>query len=137
MNSNSSQVGAYISPKVGNVPLANSAGTRNGTAVDRDGFDSCVLHGQTGASTGTPTSFTYALKLQESDDGSTGWADITGAAITTVTAASTAAKVNVNLSGSKRYIRAVETIAFVGGTSPTLAASSVIVLGGPDSLPTT
>jgi hypothetical protein len=135
MNSNSSSVGSLVKPMVGNVPAAPAAGTRNGAAIDRLGYDSCVLFQQAGASSGTPTTIALDAKLQDSADGSSGWADISGAAITQLTTASSSGKVAVSLSGSKRYIRVVEVLAFTGGTSPTLGVSSSVVLGGPDSLP--
>jgi hypothetical protein len=84
---------------------------------------------------GTPTSFTYDAKLEDSADGSTGWAALVGAAITQIVAASTAGYKDVDLSSAKRYIRAVDVIAFVGGTSPKLNAAVAVVLGGADVLP--
>jgi hypothetical protein len=136
MNSASTSIGSELDPKVGNVPLNNAAGTRNGSAINRftsaGRANSCVLHGQTGATEGGPASLTYDLKLQDSADGSTGWADISGASLTQIVAASTAGKKNVNLSAAKQYIRAVEVITLTGGSTPKLNASSTVVLGGFD-----
>lgn len=123
-------IGAYIKPVVGFFPQASGAATINGASIDRNGFYSAVLHGATGAVTGTPTGQTFDLKLQDSADGSTGWADISGAAITQITAVSTAGEINVNLTGAKRYIRAVGTVALTGGTTPTLQVAATVVLGG-------
>lgn len=128
-------VGAEIKAVAGFSPQAAAAGAINGTAIDRLGFQSAVLHGRTGAATGTPTSQTYDLKLQDSADGTTGWADIAGSAITQITAVNTEAEKDVNLSGAKRYVRAVGTVAFVGGTTPTLLVASALVLGGASELP--
>lgn len=133
-NPNVSQIGHLISAKAGTVPVAASAGTRNGSAIDRQGMGSCVLQAQSGASSGTPTSFTLNAKLQDSDDGSTGWADYTPpsgtAAITAITAVNTNAEKDIDLAGAKRYVRVQEVVAFVGGTAPTLGAATSVVLGG-------
>jgi len=127
--------GKYIKPVAGFSPQA-SDGTAaiEGPAIDRTGFLSAVLHGRTGAVTGAPTAQTYDLKLQESADGST-WTDIPGAAITQITAADTEADVNVNLAGAEKYIRAVGTVTFTGGTTPTLQVAATVILGGADVKP--
>jgi len=128
-------IGAYIKVLAGFSPQAAAGGAINGAAIDRMGFQSAVLHGRTGAATGTPTAQTYDLKLQDSADGSTGWTDIAGAAITQITAVDSEAEVNVNLAGAKKYIRAVGTVTLTGGTTPTLQVASAVVLGGASELP--
>lgn len=134
-NPNASQIGAYALPKQATVPAAASAGTRNSSAIDRLGYGSCVLAESVGATTGSPSSFTVDAKIQDSADGSTGWADYSpplsaSAAITQITAASTIGIKNVDLSGAKRYIRVQEVVAFSGGSTPTVGVASVVVLGG-------
>lgn len=136
MHANSTSIGSFLTPAAGTVPAVVLAGTRNGAAIDRTGYQSCVLFAQTGAVTGSPSTQSLAAKLQHSDDGSTGWADISGAAITAISAASSAAKVNVNLSTAKQYIRVVETAAFSGGSTPTMGVGTSVVLGGANELPT-
>lgn len=133
-------VGAEILPVAGLPALANSAGTRNGSAIDRLQSaalaGSCVLACNVGATTGSPSATTYDAKLQDSADGSTGWADISGASITqkTTTTAALAQK-DVDLTGAKRFIRVVEVIAFTGGTTPATPAAVDVVLGGFDRVP--
>ncbi len=134
------KLGSLYKTTKGNPPAAASAGTRNGSAIDRSvaggvTYQSATLHAASGAVTGSPTTQTLDAKLQDSADGSTGWADITGAAITQITAANAEAEVDVDLSGAKRYIRVVEVVAFTGGTTPTLGAQETVVLGGADRLP--
>lgn len=138
------QIGAYVAAKQALVPLANAAGTRNGTGIDRSTVayaKSCVLVAQLGAATGTPTSFTHNLKIQHSSDNGSGdaWADYTPptgtAALAQQTAGSALVEKDIDLTGAKQYVRVVETIAFVGGTSPALPASAAFVFGGGDSLP--
>lgn len=125
-------VGAFINPVIAHAALANAAGTRTGSAIDRRGYESCVLSCNVGITTGSPDAQTYDCKLQDSADGSTGWADITGAAITQKTTA-TAAVVgaDVNLAGAARYIRVVEVVGFTNGSSPKTPAAVTVILGGP------
>lgn len=127
-------IGAEIKVVWGLSPLDNSAGTRNGSAIDRavaNGalYNSCVVAGRAGAASGTPTSFTVIYKLQDSADGSTGWADY-GSANATITADNGDAEGDFNLSSAKRYIRVVETVAFVDGTTPKVECAAVVVLAG-------
>jgi len=140
MTPSHNDIGAFISVRRAIPPQAAAAGAISGdsnTGIDRSGFQSCVLHVGTGATSGTPDSFSVAGKLQESDSAATGYTDITDAAITSITTENSAAKVNVDLSGCKQYIRAVVTPAFVNGSTPKVGVEAVIVLGGSANLPTT
>lgn len=134
-------INAYIKPLVAVVPTAASEGTVNGAAIDRQNYESCVLLTNTGVTTGTPTSFTVNAKVQHSADGSNNWADYTDpttvavAAVTQITEASTQGKIGVNLLNAKRYIRVVHVLDFTGGSSPTLAISAHVILGGATKLP--
>lgn len=135
-------VGALVKTFAGVAPVFSAAATINGPAIDRMGYGSCVLQVQTGLDTGTPTTRSVIAKIQHSDDGSTNWTDLAvpvggSFATTAITAVSTNAEVDVNLAGAKRYIRSVVTIAFTGGTTPTVGVSSTVVLGGLDKLPVT
>lgn len=132
--------GAFVKTVKG-IPVTNaSAGAINGAAIDRQGFLSCELWHAAGAATGTPTSRTVDAKLQDSADGSTGWADYNpdgagSGAAAQLTANDTEARKAVNLASAKRWIRVVETVAFVGGTSPAIPVAAAVVLGGADALP--
>lgn len=130
----STDIGAHVAAKLGTAPAAASAGTRTSAAIDRQGFNSCVLVAVSGAVSGSPTAQTLDAKLQESDDQST-WSDVPGGAIAQITAANSIAEKDVNLRGRKRYIRVSETVGFTGGTSPTLGAASFVILGGADKEP--
>lgn len=136
---NKKNIGAYIAPRVGIVPASRAAGTTNGTGIDRQGLNSCTLFVQTGASSGTPSAISLACKLQESSDDASAdaYADITDAAITAITAVNTYAQVDVDLTGCERYVRAVMTPAFTGGSSPEILSSAAIIFGGADNLATT
>lgn len=94
--------------------IAASTATLTGAAVDvRDVEGDLMMVQDVGAVSGTAP--TLDGKIQDSDDGSTGWADVGGAAFTQVTAANTALKIAVSANACKRYIRYVGTIA---GTTP-------------------
>lgn len=136
-------IGAYVdTDNVSHVPLANSAGSRNGTAMEIGGTRSIVLSVNVGATSGTPTSFTIIYKLQDSLDNSTfaDATDVEGNGVTlTITAASAAYEKDVDLSRACRaaatHVRWVETVAFVGGTSPTVLSGATIIKGPGQSLP--
>lgn len=97
------------------LPIAARTSTANGGAVDVRKYDGIALFTHQSAA-GTGTTPTLGVKLQDSADGSTGWADIPGATFAQVTdAADTTELIQVNLGNVKRYIRAVATI---GGTTP-------------------
>ncbi len=129
-------IGAYVKSINGVFPFARTAGAVNGAAINRLGFDSCVLHTVSGAATGSPTGQTLDAKLQDSADGSTGWADLVPAiAITQIVADDTEEQVDADLSGHKKFIRVVQTVTLTAGTSPTLPCASSVVLGGAVEVP--
>lgn len=133
-------IGAIITTRKAIAPAARAAGATNGGGIDRATpggviYNSAALHTSTGAATGTPTSLTVTTKIQHSsDDGSTdAYADFAPDGVTTashvVSAAASEGELNgINLRGAKRYVRAVSTVAFVDGTSPTVLTSSVLTL---------
>lgn len=131
----SHDIGAFVQPQANPVPTG-ADGTVNGAAVDRQDFLSCVLLLTAGAATGSPTGQTADAKIQDSADGATGWADVTGAAATQLTADNTESSVDVDLGSVKRYIRVVQTITLTAGTSPTWPTATILVLGGDRVLPT-
>lgn len=127
-----SDVFSNVLSKVTVRPVAAVAGAVNGAAVDSLGYGNLMAVVEVGATTGTPGSFSVAAKVQESADGSTGWTDITGAAITSITAADKSAQIGVyDISGKTRlrYYRVVVTPAFVGGTTPAVGISAHLMLG--------
>jgi hypothetical protein len=142
---NAYKLGTLFKSFIGTVPAAASAGTRNGSAINRRVNGALALGmtliAKTGAETGAPSARTLDAKIQDSADGSTGWADYippdqtTVGAITQITAASSIAEVEVNLSGAKAFIRVVDVLAFTGGTTPTLGIDTTAVLYGFDRTP--
>lgn len=122
--------GALLKARAGVAPKsADTAET--GAVIDRAGFLSGKLAVQVGEPTGTPDSFSVAAKLQHGDaaDGSD-MDDLDGAAIEAITEDGGIAEVDVNLNGAKRYVRAVVTPSFTGGTAPAIPVAAQVLLGG-------
>jgi len=109
-------------------PQAAAAGAVNGLSVDRLGFEDAVLMVSVGAVAGSPTAQTVDVKVQDSADGTT-WADVAGLTVEQITAADTSKDLGINLSPLRRYIRAVATVAFTGGTTPNIQLAVAIALG--------
>lgn len=146
--SQDTNVGEQLAVVSSVVPQALGTAAAAGAAVDRyahGGAQSCVLHLATGATTGTPTSFTSQATLQHSNDSgvSDPWTNyqvsLQGLAAATqqtgsVTTTNTDASANIPLTGAKRYIRASVANTFSGGSSPTLQVAADIILGGEQEL---
>jgi hypothetical protein len=112
-------------------PIARTDGTANGTAVDRvvsGGTQEAVLL----VTTGVITDGSHAITVQESADGSTGWADVAAAniqgSLPTVVAANDDTMFEVGVRPTQRYLRAVATS--TGSTTGGVFACAFI-LGGP------
>ena len=111
---------------IGVAPAVRVAGNVNGVIVDRIGFLDAVVHLGLGVVAGAPSVQGVALKLQTGAvvDGSD-MADVTGATITALTADSLQSELDVDLSGYKRYVRAVVTTTFTGGTAPSIPVAEI------------
>lgn len=98
----------------------------NGSGVDCDLADG-PIYGlfNTGAPTGSPTSFTVTCKLQESDASGSGFADIANQSTLVLSAGSTQGVIRAHR--TKRYVRTVVTPAFSGGSSPTIPTSANVI----------
>ena len=106
---------------VGLLPVTSrSAGTANGTGVDRKGFFEAqiiLINGDLGSSA------TVDVKIQDSDDNST-FADVTGAAFTQSVDATDDGLYKLgrlNLEGCGRYIRAVQVTATAASDAGVIA----------------
>jgi hypothetical protein len=94
--------------------------TVTGSAVDLiTGDGRCFAVQQVGAVSGTTPAL--AGKIQESADGSTGWADIAGATFTTTGATDNVQAITFDR--TQRYVRYVGT---VSGTSPSFALAVIV-----------
>lgn len=101
------------------LPTAAVTATGNGAAIDvrqLSGIGAVVLD----AAAGTGTTPTCAMVIQDSPDGSTGWAPISGAAFTGLTTAASQQKIGVNWNACRGWVRAAYTI---GGTTPSYTLS--------------
>lgn len=139
------ELGSFITTSQSVAPQLCAAGTFNGTGVDRmpsgdQEYLSGIVAVSIGATAGTPTSFTVDVSIQDSADNSTFAAVAAGfggpIAITQAVAASQMVTAKFNANGLRRYVRAVAVVAFVGGTSPTIALAVDITLGGVAKAPT-
>lgn len=123
---------------------STSAVAVNGNKVDTIGGDNAALYARAAAATGSPTTYSLAVTLQESADGSTSWSnalDNTGAAIGFALDCHAAAAENLaRIEGlginRKRYLRVVATPTIAGGSSPAAVFFAAIVIGGEGQLPT-
>lgn len=97
---------AGLATTVSLAPAASNASTVTGSAVDLQDYNSPVLIVQNhGVSTGTLDG-----KIQDSADGSTGWADISGAAFAQSTTTADVKMLTITPGQVRRYIRYVGTI---------------------------
>jgi hypothetical protein len=129
-------IGSLVVPVTSVFPESAAAGTINGSSIDRTQHNlpnSCVLHQVVGVESGTPTTTSVQTTLQHSPDNST-WSNYQIGTTVQQTAALTAANsentVAIDLTGAYRFIRAVTTVAFTGGTSPAALIAADIILGG-------
>jgi hypothetical protein len=115
----------------------------DGSKVDTQGADNAVLYANGAEASGSPSAATLVVTLQESADGSTNWSnalDNTNTVIGFTLNAESAAAENVarieglNLN-RKRYLRAVVTPAFTGGSSPAILGFAQIILGNNQQVP--
>jgi hypothetical protein len=119
------------------APASQTAGATNGSKVDTLGADNAAIYGYGGLTSSNPSVATLAVKVQESADGSTAWSDAldnTGTVIGFTLNCQAALAENIaRIEGlglnRKRYLRAVTTAAFTGGTSPAIVGFAQIILG--------
>lgn len=137
-NYQTENVGAILKAAIGIEPQSSAAGTVNGGwhSLRSNRPLSCVIHGQTGQATGTPTTQSVTYKLQDAADDGSGSvdagtaADFTGGGGTAITADSSDDEIDVDLKGARDYVRVVGTVAFTGGSTPEQLIASTIVFGG-------
>jgi len=134
-------IGALLATVTSVEPQSSAAATVNGGSIDRQAHSlagCCVLHQAAGAVGGAPSTTSVVTKLQHSSDNST-WADykpdgVNVATNAALTAANTENSLSVDLTAANRYIRAVTTVSFTGGTSPTALVVADVILSGENTL---
>ena len=117
---------------VGSIDPASITASTNGSGVDLRDFDGVMVVFQAGTADTGNADETYTPSVEESDDNSVYSAvaasDLEGALVN-MTANSVQ---RVGYKGAKRYIRAV---LILGGTTPSIDASALVVRGLPHLSP--
>lgn len=114
----------------------------DGSTVDTLGGDNAVIYAYGASASGSPSAAALAVTLQESADNSN-WSnanDNTGTQIGFTlnchgAAAENAARIEGLGLNRKRYLRAVITPAFTGGSSPAILGFAQIIIGNNGQLP--
>ncbi|MFY0567070.1 hypothetical protein ACN28E_24975 [Archangium lansingense] len=146
MNIPKTHIGAAVKTNnLGVTPSVQSVGTRAGPALSPSEWMSGVLTASTGAVTGSPSaiSVTYGLETRDSSTSPAGpWValeDMDGNPVEVeITAANTCKEVDFDLTyvpEGHTELRVTETVALSNGSTPTVASSAVLVLGGANRLP--
>ena len=107
-----------------------TASSATGTGIDRKGYESAVFAFHNAQPTGTPLGVTITCAIQESEDNVTFAAVDSPDSVThNVTNTYTVTEISCDLVGLDRYVRAVMTTQFNGGTGPAVAVSAECILG--------
>jgi hypothetical protein len=117
---------------VGSIDPASITATTNGSGVDLRDYDGAMIVFQAGTADTGNGDETYTPSVEESDDNSSFSAvaasDLEGSFVN-MTANSVQ---RVGYKGAKRYVRVVLTL---GGTTPSIDASALVVRGLPHQSP--
>ena len=115
--------------------LSGEASEVYGPKIDRLGFEAAVIAVQTGTPYGSPSNIGVVVKIQ-SMSGEVDWEDV--ASQTTTISGEVLPhihEIDLNLKSVDRYIRAVATPHFTGGSSPTIELAATCILGEPRVMP--
>ncbi len=100
---------------------ASITASGNGTAVNVGDYQGlALLHLNSGAT----NAGTNAVKLQHSEDGSTSWEDVSGAAFTAVGTSASAQTLKINSDKLRKFVRVVDTLA--GGATAVLRGVTLV-----------
>jgi hypothetical protein len=112
---------------------------QNGAAIDRLNYESCmVVVNLNNGTLASGQSAVPTVKLQDSADGSTGWADYgTAQILPTITnpTQSGVGTAGFDLRGAKRYVRPVAKVNLSSANTDTLNLSAAVILSGARSYP--
>jgi hypothetical protein len=134
-------IGPEVKLAIGTPAGDIAAGTVTGAAIDRTGFDSMVLHAQTGAVAGAPDTQTVDTKVTHCDTSGGSYTDwqpegtAASGAVAQITAANTRKRKSMSLKGAKQFLKIVTVTAFTGGTSPKIGQAVDVILGSAVSVP--
>lgn len=129
--------GAYLNSVIGVEPQdPGAAATVNGASTDRSGFMSGVVHFMIGTTTaGNPDA---TVRVEHSDDGATGWAELpdvngnTGvytADIAGSTGGAVEHEMDVDLRHAKQFVRAVIDVTAANGATAIPISASLVLAG--------
>jgi len=117
---------------VGSIDPASFTATTNGSGVDLRDFDGAMVVFQAGTADTGSGNETYTPSVEESDDNSI-FSSVAASELESALVNMTANSVQrVGYKGAKRYVRAVLTL---GGTTPSIDASALVVRGLPHRSP--
>ena len=117
---------------VSSIDPASTTATTNGSGVDLRDYDGAMMMFQAGTADTGNGDETYTPGVEESDDNSS-YSAVAASDLEGALANMTANSVQrIGYKGAKRYIRAVLTL---GGTTPSINASAVVVRGLPHRSP--
>ncbi len=138
-------IGAFVSPKFGGDHYEVVAGggadgvAQNGDAVDRQGHLSCNVAVPMTAVLASSETASTVVQMQDSADGSTGWADYgdpsAAKLMTDAVNESDILDFDVDLSGAKAFIRTEITTTCSAGVTDTVQVMNVVTLGPKDENP--
>lgn len=100
---------------------ASIAATGNGAAVNVSDYQGIC---QIAMNSGPTNAGTNTVKLQHSDDGSTGWGDVPNAEFAAVGTSASAQVLTMNADGLKKFVRVVDTLA--GGATAVVRGVSLV-----------
>jgi len=114
----------------GIAPIAQGASEALSAAIDTAGYNSALVEVINGAATGTPDSYSIAVKVTECDTSGGSYSDVSGATAT-ITADGKHAQIRLEGLGTsrKRYIKISVTPTITGGTTPKVLIGAVALLG--------
>jgi hypothetical protein len=117
---------------VRSIDPASTTATINGSGVDLRDYDGAMMMFQAGTADTGNGDETYTPGVEESDDNSS-YSAVAASDLEGTLSSMTANSVQrVGYKGTRRYIRAVLTL---GGTTPAINASAVVVRGLPHIAP--
>ena len=136
-------IGTYIKNVFGGIIASFTAAAAGDNtevtteAIDRLGYESCVLTVGYNTALTTAKKLTNILKIEDSSDGSTWNTAVTLSALHDVATTTSKAtqEYNVNLNSYARYIRFITKLDLTHTGTDTCAAYTNITLGGAQNLP--
>jgi hypothetical protein len=139
---NTKNIGGYVKIVQGNAPIAMTEQAYLGSAIDRLGYDSCVLVANIGATAGAPTGLSFPVTIMHCATSGGTYAtyvptDSLVTAQISLATTDTIKALAVNLSGANRYLKVSCNPDFTAGTSPSLVVGTSLIFGGAADIPTT